>query len=245
MSALMSALISALAMVALAGPDVAGLERTVEAHDGAVVRVSATEPNLVEAGEGRVSAFVFTEGAVTETIDSEAGVVYFRPLVQEPLSGFVETESEGGARTRYSLIIVADEDLPAQRIVLGAVESSSKEVPLASYEPTAGAHVTRIKDLVRELASDTSLGLASAGVVVQDFGGMVLTKAASVRRGSLVGELLYVENRGDEPRRVEETLLNAGPGVLAVAVLSETVGPGQAVEAYLIRAASVSDEERL
>ncbi|MCY4324729.1 MAG: type-F conjugative transfer system secretin TraK [Betaproteobacteria bacterium] len=122
--------------------------------DGSVVRVSADEPNLIEAADGRVSAFVFADDAFEASSDSESGVVYFQPLLEGARSGFVETIDEQDRRRRISLVLVAQRDFPAQRIVIGAAADSSM-ADAQSPLPTNRAlpRNRQIKIMLRQLAS--------------------------------------------------------------------------------------------
>ncbi len=223
------------ALLALAAAAAHAGGQAVEAEDGAVVRVSASEPNLVEAREGRVSAFVFTEGSMTETIDGDAGVVYFRPLGEGPASGFVEVTAGDGTRTRFSLIVVPDPDWPAQRILLGAAPESFADAPPERPALPAG-HVAGIKEVVRDLATGGKPPAAAGGGRTL-LGSLAVTWSVAVRRGGLVGELAVIENTGDVEVAVEEAMLRLDPGVLAVSLSETSVAPGQRAEAYVVRRA--------
>lgn len=231
----MTARAAALALLALAASAAHAGGQAVEAEDGSVVRVSAAEPNLVEAREGRVSAFVFTEGSMTETIDGEAGVVYFRPLGEGPTSGFVEVTDEGGMRTRFSLIVVPDPDRPAQRILLGAAPVRPEAGPEARPALPSG-HVAGIKEVVRDLAAGGHPPAAAGGGRTL-LGSLAVTRFVAVRRGGLVGELLQIENNGEAEVEVEEAMLRLDPGVVAVSLGETSVAPGQRAEAYIVRRA--------
>lgn len=214
----------------------ASAARIVVAHDGAVVRVSATEPNLVEAQNGRVAAFVFTEGKFTETIDVEAGVVYFRPLEEGPHSGFVEVIDENGERVRYSLIVVPDPDWPAQRIVLQGPPAATRP-PALHHTPTTAGHVAAVKQLLRGMLAGTAPSNPPLdGETRAEIGVLLLTRLALYPSGGLVGELHRVQNTSTELAIVDEQSLHVTDDVLAVMVPVRELKPRAVTEVFVVRA---------
>lgn len=240
----MRSLRSAILLLVAAAPLCAGASeaRLVEARDGAVIRVSASEPNLIEAGHGRITAFVFAEGKFVQTVDADSGVVYFRPLEEGPRSGFVEVEAGAGQRRRFGLVMIPDPNWPAQRIVLqdraAGLEASERAAePPETHVPAAADHVASVKSMMRALLDGRGVELDGSRerTVV---GSLLLERQATRTAGGLVGELHRMSNTGGEPLLIDEAGLHLGDDVIAVALASRRLRPGAASEAYLVRQAA-------
>ena len=194
-------------MLAVGSASGAQVPHLVQAQDGAVIRVSAAEPNLVEAESGRITAFVFTQGKFIETIDEAAGVVYFRPLAEGPRSGFVEVTDAAGNRSRFALVLIPEPTWPAQRIVLQDSEvrrSEGSELGMVPALPAAD-HVAAIKALMRTmLTAGTGSALQPVAPTQLEIGPWVLTRLASMRQGGLLGEMLRLENQGGVAMVIDE-----------------------------------------
>lgn len=217
---------------------VAQAERVIDAQDGAVVRVAANEPNLVEAQLGRVTAFVFTDGMFEESIDTEAGVVYFTPLEEGPRSGFVEVIDLEGQRQRYSLTLVPDPGLHAQRIILKGDPGPVVQVIETVHVPQATPHVAAVKELLRRMLLEAvvpSVPAAEAQRLLM--GDLVLTHLASYPGDGLVGELHRLGNEGTEVRYFDEARLHAADEIVAVTTPLLALEPGSSTEVYLVRVA--------
>lgn len=224
-----------LVLVSLGLSNLSWAQRVVEVSDGAVVRVSATEPNLVEAANGRISAFVFAEGKFTETIDTQAGVVYFHPLADGPRSGFVEVIDAHGERERYSLILVPDEQWPAQRIVLKAAD---KEPPPAQilHQPTSTSHVAAVKHILRQmLLGEARARQISETPVRTQLGELTLTRLATYPSNGLRGELHRLENTSTNLVVINEQQLHFANDVIAVVTPLRELKGQAATEVYLVR----------
>ncbi|MBF2735042.1 MAG: type-F conjugative transfer system secretin TraK [Betaproteobacteria bacterium AqS2] len=215
----------------LAAAAAADLDAVVAA-DGAVVRVAADEPNLLEAAEGRVAAFVFAEGAFTQTIDAEAGVVYFRPLREQPRSGFVEVAYADGGRRRFALVIVPDPDQAARRVVLAAPAATAP-----AFAPAVSTgHVAALKEFLREFAALDPADLVPAADAAElAAGDIVLVPRGVLRRGGFVGERYRLLNHGATPYLIDEDDLVHGAGVLAVAAAEQAVPPQGATWVHVVR----------
>lgn len=204
----------------------------VAVEDGAVIRVAADEPNLLEASEGRVAAFVFAEGAFTQTIDAEAGVVYFRPLRPEPRSGFVEVAYADGGRRRFALVIVPDPDQAARRVVL-----AGPAAPAVAAPPAAAGHVAALKEFLREFAAREEGLVPLAGAAELAAGEIVLVPRGGLRRGGFAGERYRLLNHGAAPYELDEDDVVHGAGVLAVAAAAAAVPANGATWVYVVRRA--------
>lgn len=201
---------------------------TVAVVDGAVVRVAADAPNLLEAAAGRIAAFVFAEGQFTHTIDADAGVVYFRPLGSAPRSGFVEIAADGGERRRVALTIVPDADQEAKRIVLG-----SPATPAGL--PASADHVAALKSFLRDLLARQGSMTPPPAPAVLTVGELVLSRRGSWNHHGLVGEIYQLSNEGAVAYVLREHELAHGAGVLAVAAQDATVPPQGSTWVYIIR----------
>lgn len=202
---------------------------TVAVVDGAVVRVAADAPNLLEAASGRIAAFVFAEGQFTHTIDADAGVVYFRPLGSAPRSGFVEIAAADGERRRVALTIVPDADQEAKRIVLGSPAATPAGLPASA------GHVAALKSFLRELLARQGSMAPPPVPAVLTVGEMVLRSRGDWSRHGFVGEIYRLSNEGVVPYELREHELAHGAGVLAVAAQDATVPPQGWTWVYIIR----------
>lgn len=207
---------------------------TVAAVDGAVVRVAADAPNLLEAAAGRIAAFVFAEGQFTHTIDADAGVVYFRPLGFEPRSGFVEIAAADGERRRVALTIVPDAEQVAKRIVLGS------PVATPAGLPASAGHVAALKSFLRELLARQGSMAPPPVPAMLTVGEMVLRSRGDWSQHGFVGEIYQLSNEGVVSYELREHELAHGAGVLAIAAQDATVPPQGSTWLYIIREAAAS-----
>lgn len=213
------------------------------AQDGEVVRVSADEPNLIEAEQGRITAFVFAEDAFEETSDHEAGVVYFLPREAAPRSGFVEVEDDSGQRSRFSLVLVPVQGWPSQRVVLasGGIRASSQSDGMMQQD--GGLPVTRrvsaVKGIMRELvraAHDFDNAAAVRDSASRTLpGDLRLTVLAKKVDGALHGQVALLENLSARQAVISERMLLIDKEVVAVAVTRQTLAVGEAQIVYMVR----------
>ncbi len=232
----------ALALLAAAGGIACAAENLVEARDGTVVRVSATEPNLIEASEGRITAFVFADDAFDASSDPESGVVYFRPLQDGPRSGFVEYETAAGERKRVSLVLVAQSGEIAQRIVVQAEGFQQVQPAEQAPVPVALPRNQSLKRLLRQLA-DSSLAVSAVPeqVALELAGGVELNIVASTFDGGWEAQIGRIENRADAPAAVSFAAIAMLVGrTVAVASEVDSLAARESATVYLVREASAT-----
>ena len=227
--------ITALITVLLAWTAPAAGQQKVFARDGQVIRIAATEPNLIEAQHGRVTAFVFADGAFVQTSDHEAGVVYIQATDNQPHSGFVEIETDSGQRLRYSLVLTPAQGWPSQRVVLAEVAAPDEDASSARTSPPD--LVAQIKELMRLLSA---VPIPSAQVEqsaatehqAQELRYVVLHRR---EQGSLSGEIARLNNPTAAELAISEPMLAFNREVLAVALTKPVLAAAASQIIYLIR----------
>ena len=216
------------------------------AVDGSVVRVSADEPNLLEAQDARISAFVFAEDAFQASSDSEAGVVYFQPLQEGARSGFVETVDESGQRRRISLVLVAQRDFPAQRLLVVPAAAGPDEASAPARPEEAGLDLPRnrqIKALLRQLANAGSdPDSLPAGPPRPLAGGIEMTVIASAAAGGWQLQTALLANRGRTAWALRPAdLARRDRRIVAVASDTASIAAGGSATVYLVLLADGSE----
>ena len=219
------------------------LEVKVVERDGTVVQVSASEPNLIEAAGGRITSFVFSEGMFTQTIDTEAGVVYFRPLQEGPRAGFVEMQDEAGERHRFTLVLVPQDQIEARRIVLDALQPTSGEIP-ADFVLASQSHVAKIKELLRLMLAAPERGATTIASEPKVVGGVSLLKLRVWHSSGMVGERYRLVNNTEDDYQVVEANMRFEEPVLAVAAAASVVPAGEATDVFVVMRAGEPRAQR-
>ena len=216
----------------------AAAQSLVSVQDGAVVKVALQQPNLVEASNGKVTAFVFTEGKFTETIDPESGVLYLRPLEAGAHSGFIEIKTDSGHSQRFNLVLAPDENISAQRIVLQYREAETVRPAAAQlHQPLATQHVRQIKKLLREMFKGKAEALLSVKPERMLIGeGLELTKYAALESGAMIGEMLSLRNFSNSTVEVNEAMLHVQDDIVAIVAENQSLAAGAKETIYLVRA---------
>ncbi len=211
-------------------------QNVIEAQDGAIVKVALEQPNLVEAKNGRITAFVFTEGKFTETIDPESGVLYLRPLEAGAHSGFIEVQAADGISQRFNLVLVPDDAINAQRIVLSYPDKAALALPVQSV-PQASEHVATIKKLLKDMfGGKTDLLLPAEAEIFVIGKSLEMTKLAKFDRGTMTAETFSLRNYGSSGVDINEALLHIRDDIVAVVAEASTLAPGAKKTIYLVRA---------
>ena len=210
------------------------LEVKVMERDGEVIQISSSEPNLIEAAEGRITSFVFSDGMFTQTIDPDAGVVYFRPLQQGPRAGFVEMLDDEGRRHRFALVLVPQDQIEARRIVLEPGQPERKGLPSA-YPLVSQSHVEKVKEFLRKMLEAPEQGSAILEADPQRIGAVLLRRLRVWHGAGLIGERFRLVNSTSNDYQVNEASIQLGEGVVAVAAAQSVVAAGASTDIFMIR----------
>ena len=235
---------AALLLLLLLGLRAAAAEAGAVVTDGSVVRVSADEPNLIEAADGKVSAFVFAQDAFEASSDAEAGVVYFQPRQEGARSGFVETIDGQGKRRRISLVLVAQRDFPAQRVRIAPAGGRADSNPDAPARPPANLDLPRnrrIKIMLRELAGAAAgrdFAPAPVGPPRMLGDGIEMTMVALQPAGDWQLQTALLANPGAEAVGLRPAeLMSGNRRIVAVASDVDSIAGGGRATVYLVLAA--------
>ena len=211
--------------------------RVIETFDGSVVKVSADEPNLIEAKHGRISSFVFSEGKFSETIDEQSGVVYFLPLEEGPRSGFVEVVDDDNNRQRFNLILVPEKNQTSQRIVL--LSKDEQEEPIqVNPVPVTSEHIATLKQFIRAMLQGSITSQPIVEVVSYQVDKLRITPITVYERNGLQGQLVNIKNTDSNDAQVQEHQLHIANDLVAIVVPKRNLGPQQSVIAYFVRFSS-------
>ena len=204
----------------------------VDATDGAVIKISSKQPNLIEAMYGKIAAFVFSEGMFTQTIDDEAGVVYFRPINEGPRSGFVEVIDKNNNRQRYSLILVPDDMQEAQRIVIN-------DNPVVTTANTStivkrNDYLQEIKSLMRLMIDDQQQTRKVNEETIL-IGNISLSKTAYWEQNNLAGEEYKLKNNHHQEFIINEANFLFNKNILAIAAVKNTLASFETTNLYIVK----------
>jgi len=176
-----------------------------------------------------------TAAEASITCDLSKGEIYLRALStgKKPINLFVSTE-----RATYTLVLRKD-DRPSDTIVLFDPSLPKAEEIASGFRPKQAGHVKGIKAMLRAmLASRTPDDVVAEDVSVplRLWQEASFTLTRTYRGRGFIGERYQLTNVGNLPMTVtEQEFDREADGVVAVAIESLNLRPGDATWVYVIR----------
>lgn len=196
--------------------------------------VSTAEPSVPAAPTAPTQPLQ-TAAEASITCDLSKGEIYLRALGtgKKPINLFVSTD-----RATYTLVLRKD-DRPSDTIVLFDPSLPKAEDSAGSSRPKQASHVKGIKAMLRAMLArrtpDDVLA-EDVNVPLRLWQEASLTLTRTYRGRGFVGERYQLTNIGGLPMTVtEQEFDREGDGVVAVAVESLNLRPGDATWVYVIR----------
>lgn len=211
----------------------------ITSQSGTVIKVSATEPNLLEAQNGKINTFVFSDGVIEHNSDHEAGVIYFRPLQEGPRSGFIEVKYKDKSE-RISLVLVADDTLQSQRIIIADLSSTKEQDEESSVSRVEGdtQRNKTIKNILRGLVSDQGEIKLSATTYSDKLLSHEITFSVQANAYINGWEILAgkVKNNSSKQEEIDiAEIAKLNPGTIAVGAHDLNIDPNEELPIYLIK----------
>jgi conjugal transfer pilus assembly protein TraK len=226
------ALLSAAAMALGSAAYALQIVEPVEGNNS-FVKISAKELTRIAVENGKLKQLVASEGELLVERDTERGQVYIRPLViDKPINVRAITSSNH----TYSLILQAvdspQEDVVIRDAALKASERSKRE------EAGESSFVRAIRALVVGMAAEAPPGRLTVRKVNREVAlweGVRFVQTHQYEDRTLSGEKYLLTNVGrTQVRMVEQELYR--PGVLAIAIDSMTLEPGESATVFIVTA---------
>jgi conjugal transfer pilus assembly protein TraK len=215
-------------MLAATGPALA--LQVVDPVEGknSFIKISAKELTRIAVENGRLRSIVATEGDLMIEKDEERGQAFVRPLVlDKPINVRIIT----GSGSTYS-VIMQPVDMPQEDVIVRerAARTGDQGDRTTSYE-------RNLKALVAAMAADEPPSNVDMKRVGQEFalweGTRFILESVFLDRG-MTGEKYSLHNIGKDRIRIAEQELYR-KGVLAVAIESMTLDPGQSTWVFVVR----------
>ena len=196
----------------------------------AFARIAADDLTRIALSEGRIQSWHALKGRLAIEKNARTGQLYVRPLDRgEPASLFLTADS--GATYALTLQPV---DMPAESLIL-------KDPARRAAQPTAAeqsdSRQRMVKTLALMLAADrlpADMEVRERGETLRLWQGSRFVHLRSWLGTAVVADLFQLTNTGATEMRVAEPELFR-PGVLAVAVETRALNPGEASRVFVLR----------